>query len=333
MIDTSADVSAAGLTNLLSVIDEPSLSPVIRQELEAYIDVAQVHLADPTGVMNLEAATSAFERLSTSLTVERSAVVDELERVNMLMNGMATAAGFAIAFFVPATGLYVWESLRRSNGRQLLLERELMQLRAESQTTSGELTATVLRLKKQTLGHLESITSGNRTAALQECQELVRAVDRLDSEVAARSSLKTIVREPVRLVDLVRDSVNSSMVPTLRVPPRDELYPGLIVVVDVIEMRNALVDLIQMVAPNSSDLHLDVVLTKTTATVQLKHDGTNGTSDRGQLDNIRRQFATAGGKLVFESGPEFSTYSLTLPIGAEARVESDLPSQAEPVVQ
>ena len=357
VIDTSAGVSAAGLTNLLSVLDEPSLSPESRQELETYLDAAQVHLADPTGDMNLDAVTAAFERLSTSLTAERSALVDELERVNMRMNGVATAAGFAIAFFVPAAGLYVWEALRRSSGRQLMLERELTQLRAESQMTSGELAATVKSLKKQTVGHLESITSGDRTASLRECQELVRVVDRLDSELAARSSLQTIVREPVRLVDLVRTSVNSAMVPTLRVPSRSELYPGLIVVVDVVQMRGALIDLIRMVALTSSDLHLDVVTTKTAATVQLKHSGTNGTreesvvepvshsgetrplgnpdttSDRKQLDSIRRQFATAGGNLVFESGPQISTYSVTMPIGADARAESDRPNQAEPVGQ
>ena len=317
----------------LEVVADPTLPLEIRQELEIYVDAAQIHLADPTGDMTLEEVAGSFERLSNALATERSALIEELEDVNSRMNSVAAIAGFAIAFLVPATGLYVWEALRRGTGRQRSLERQMVELQAESLSASGELVSSVAGLRQRSVKLLDSLGSSEPAAARQESEELAQAVEQLHRELTTGDLLETVVRQPTRLVDMVRRSVSTAMVPTLSLPPRSELSPDIVVVIDADKMSSALTDLIQMTAGASTTIRLNVAVRDAVATVVLEHNDTPTDHSLSESDwaHIGQQMESAGASLSFEPGPVVSTYSLNMPLSTAEGLETPTASHVEQI--
>jgi hypothetical protein len=269
VVQSSASVAASGLANLATARENPFLSTEVRDGLVRYVAIAEQHLGAPTGEAGFAEVESSYDSLVEAIVASRAVVNAELEAVNSRMNSVASAAGFIIAFVVPATGLYVWESLRRTRARRAVLEEQLHLLHTDRSDAHTDLAAQLPGLRRQANQVVEALNSDHREVAIERSHELARTVGRLDVATRSGSHTMSSVRGPVRLVDLLGGAEREALVATLTLPNREQLPPGVAVHVDSALFTSALVELFRFHSVGGASLTVRVEVEADTVALAL----------------------------------------------------------------
>ncbi len=353
MVDDSNRVAVSGIENLADALQSPFLGAAVKSELQAYLAATQSHLNDPTGDVDLSELHQAYDALVAITLDSRQQIRDDLQDVNSRMNTAASIAGFIIAFVVPASGLYVWQSLGRSRSRKALLEHRLKEVGRTERAAVDALSAGMSELKLSMRETLEAVASSDDPELIHRSQNLAAAVRDLEATTMARGPVITSTRQPISISGVLVEATRDAH---LAVELDHQHLAELKVRADADLLRTALADLFRLVAASSeeaSPVQVEALLVGDRLQIGVHQPGAvendaapmvyGGATpaDRGSdgfdtrvrdLLNLRYAVEAAGGSITFVPESDGASHVVTLECASSQDQGDGLASSEEAIL-